>query len=345
MTHPLSHVFSSRTPRLAASLAAALLLPGNLWTQEAPVAQPVATPSPAPSATTGVPAPAPTATPTTPADRDEVLGKIGEFEVRISDVRKSLETLTPAERQAMRSQPAALNQYVRALLVQKIVLREAQSQGWDESAEVKERMALLRDGVVATTFLESQSEPPAGFPSEEEVRDAYNANREALRVPKSWRLAQIFVSDPADDIEAPPSPEANTKLTRLAELLVAENADFAALAGEHSEEEMSAERGGEIGWLSEPQIQPAVRAVLPDLKLGQISAPVRMLDGWHFIKVLDIREPFVPTIDQIRDQLVTRLRQERARAETQAFLGQLLRDNPIAVNEMVLSKLIPAESN
>lgn len=334
----------NRTPyciaAVAASVASAFLLTPSSFAQEAPVAQPVAapaTPAPTPAASAG----SVTATPAA----DEVLGKIGEFEVRISDVRKSLETLTPAEREAMRSQPAALNQYVRALLVQKIVLREAQAQGWDESAEVKERMDLLRDGVVATTFLESVSEAPEGFPSEEEVRDAYNANREALRVPKSWRLAQIFISDPADNVEAPPSPEANTKLTQLAEILVAEGTDFAAVAQQHSEEQMSAERGGEIGWLAEPQIQPAVRAVLPDLKLGEISAPVRMQDGWHFIKILDIREPFVPTIDQIRDQLVARLRQERARAETQNFLGQLLRDNPIAVNEMVLSKLIPADSN
>ncbi|MCB1232260.1 MAG: peptidylprolyl isomerase [Verrucomicrobiae bacterium] len=325
MTHRLRHYCLFALAGILTAGAANVAI-----SQDAPVAQPVATPT---SPVTAKPA------------SDEVLGKIGEFEVKISDVRKSLETLTAAEREAMRSQPSALNQYVRALLVQKIVLREATAKGWDESEEVKERMSLLRDGVVATTFLESVSQPPAGFPSDEEVRAAYNANREALRVPKSWRLSQIFVADPAEDIEAPPSAEANAKMTKLADLLVAEGADFGAIAREHSEEEMSAERNGEIGWLAEPQIQPAVRDILPGLKLGEISAPVRMLDGWHFIKVLDIREPFVPTLEQIREQLVARLKQERSRAETQAFLGQLLRDNPIAVNEMVLSKLIPAESN
>ncbi len=317
------------SPTLPISLrlgAATLLLTGIAHSQEAPVAQPVAAP-------VSVEAPV-----------DEILGKIGDLEVRISDVRKSLATLTPEEREAMRSQPAALNQYVRALLVQRVVLREAITQGWDQSEEVQNRMALLRDGVVATTFIEAKSQAPEGFPSEEEVRAAYEANREALRVPKSWNLAQIFVADPAEDIAAPPSATAGAKLTQLAELLVAENADFAALAREHSEEAVSAERGGEIGWLAEPQIQPAVLAALPELKLGQISAPVRMLDGWHFIKILDIREAFVPTLPQIRDQLVARLRQERARAETQAFLGKLLQENPIAVNEMVLSKLLPTSA-
>lgn len=306
------------------SIVTFLSLAGISAAQEAPIAQPL--PSPA----------APVA--------DEVLGKVGDLEVRMSDVRKNLATLTPEEREAMRSQPAALNQYVRALLVQQVVLREATAQGWDQSKEVTERMALLRDGVVATTFIESMSQAPEGFPSDEEVKTAYEANREALRVPKSWHLSQIFVADPTDDIEAPPSAEANLKLTKLADLLLAENSDFGAIAREHSEESVSAERDGEIGWLAEPQIQPAVLSALPELKLGQISAPVRMQDGWHFIKVIDIRESFVPTLPQIREQLVARLRQERARAGTQAFLGKLLQDNPIAVNEMVLSKLIPADT-
>ena len=80
------------------------------------------------------------------------------------------------------------------------------------------------------------------------------------------------------------------------------------------------------------------------MKLGEVAEPVRLDDGWHIIKVLDIREPYTPTLDQIRSQLAQQLRAERTRSNTQAFLARLLQENPIALNEMALSKLLPAES-
>jgi hypothetical protein len=36
---------------------------------------------------------------------------------------------------------------------------------------------------------------------------------------------------------------------------------------------------------------------------------------------------------------------ERARAETESFLGGLLDENPIAINELVISRLMPASTN
>jgi parvulin-like peptidyl-prolyl isomerase len=67
--------------------------------------------------------------------------------------------------------------------------------------------------------------------------------------------------------------------------------------------------------------------------------------GWHIIKVLDIREPRIPTLEQIREPLVKQMREERARAETESFLGGLLDENPIAINELVISRLMPASTN
>ena len=66
-----------------------------------------------------------------------------------------------------------------------------------------------------------------------------------------------------------------------------------------------------------------------------------MDDGWHFIRVLDIREARVPTLEQIRAPLAERLRAEKARLGTEAYLAELLRKHPIAINEIVLSKLLP----
>lgn len=273
------------------------------------------------------------------AASDEVLGTVGTFEVRVSDLGESIETLEEAEREALRKEPSALSQYVRALLVQRLVVQEAMAAEWDKSAVVAERMRVLREGVVANTWLESVGEPPADYPTESDVKVAYEANRDTFLEPKAWLLAQIFVSVAPAASNITSDPEAKVK--RLTEALKKDPASFAKLAAAESEEPTSAAKQGEIGWLPEPRIHPDIRAVLPGLKLGAISEPVRMDDGWHFIRVLDIREARVPTLEQIRAPLAERLRAEKARLGTEAYLAELLRKHPIAINEIVLSKLLP----
>jgi len=39
------------------------------------------------------------------------------------------------------------------------------------------------------------------------------------------------------------------------------------------------------------------------------------------------------------------MREERTRAGTESFLGGLLDENPIAINELVISRLVPASTN
>ncbi len=273
------------------------------------------------------------------ATSDEVLGTVGTFEVRVSDLGESIETLEEAEREALRKEPSALSQYVRALLVQRLVVQEAIAAEWDKSAVVAERMRVLREGVVANTWLESVGEPPSDYPTESDVKVAYEANRDTFLEPKAWLLAQIFVSVAPAASNITSDPEAKVK--RLTEALKKDPASFAKLAAAESEEPTSAAKQGEIGWLPEPRIHPEIRAVLPGLKLGAISEPVRMDDGWHFIRVLDIREARVPTLEQIRAPLAERLRAEKARLGTEAYLAELLRKHPIAINEIVLSKMLP----
>lgn len=274
-----------------------------------------------------------------------IVGKAGEIEVGTEEISRHLAGLEESEREALRRDPSSLSQYVRAFLVQRLVLREASAAGWEKSPVVTERLAVLREGIIANTYLESIGRVPEGYPDETTLAAAYEANREALREPKSWRLAQIFISSPTTGENAGETPAALEKRDRVAAALRQADADFATLASKESDDRESGPRGGEIGWLPETRIHPAIRKVLPEMKLGEISEAVRMDDGWHFIQVLDIRESHIPTLSQVRETLVERLREDRSRAETEAFLSRLLEENPVAVDEVTVSRLLTPPSD
>lgn len=264
------------------------------------------------------------------AEPTAVLGKIGEIELTTGELRETIAGLERNQSAQLSRDPAALDQFARALLLQRLVLKQAVDQKWDQDPAVIAKLVRARETALTESFLESVSAPPADYPTDPELKEAYEKNQAALRVPKSYHLAQIFLA--ADR----PGPDG---LEALKKQLKAKHADFAAIARTTSDDAATAANGGVIGWLTEAQIQPEIRARLPKLTLGTVSEPIRLADGWHILKVLDIREAHTPTLDQLRSQLRVRLRDERARANRQEFLAKLLKDQPLAINEIELSKV------
>jgi len=66
--------------------------------------------------------------------------------------------------------------------------------------------------------------------------------------------------------------------------------DFAELARSHSQDPISAARGGDLGWLAPGDTLPAFEKAMDALTPGEISAPVKTRYGWHLIQVLGYRE-------------------------------------------------------
>jgi len=268
-----------------------------------------------------------------------VVARVGDLDVNLEEIKGALANLDVRELAAVSRDPALLNQVVRSLLVQRLLYREAVANKWDQSAEAKAQLERLRQSAVTESYLQSVSQPPADWPSDAEVQTAYDTNKASFLVPRQHRLAQIFISLPKNaDTEA--AAKAQTRLDAVKKKLEEKGADFAAVAKAESDEKVSGTNGGEIGWLTEAQIQPDIRETAVTLTAGQHSAPVRRDDGWHIIKCLEIKEPFTPTLAQLKPQLVQQLRTEKTKANSQAYLAQLLQENPVAINELALTQAL-----
>lgn len=266
-----------------------------------------------------------------------VLGRIGDIEVTTDQLRESIAGIEGANTNTANN-PQALGQYARALLLQRLLLQQASEQKWDQDPAVISRMVRAREAALSESYLESKSKPDASYPSEQEIKDAYEANKSKLLIPKSYELAQIFIESPESG-DAATQAKAKSKLEEVRKQLAAKDADFSSIARTSSDEKSSAENGGKIGWLAENQIQPEIRSKLPNLKLKAVSEPIRLNAGWHIIKLLDVREARPPTLDEIRDNLVTSMREEKSRELRQNFIAELLKKHPLAINEIELMKL------
>ena len=272
---------------------------------------------------------------TTPVLAGEILGKIGEVEVTTNEVKSLLDSINASGETTAPLNSESLDQFVRALLIQRLVLQQAASAKHDQKPEVIEQLRRTKEAALAESYLREQSQPAAEYPSQEELTTAYNDNKASFKIPKSWLLSQIYIADTKNG----DSTEAKKRLDVILKQLDAPGADFESIARINSDDRTSATQGGELGWLQENLIQPAIREVLPSLKLNQLSKPIRMEDGWHIIKFLDTREETIPTLEQITPQLKNRLRALKAQENREKFLATLIEKNPPAINGIELQKL------
>ncbi|MDB6006134.1 MAG: peptidyl-prolyl cis-trans isomerase [Prosthecobacter sp.] len=260
------------------------------------------------------------------ADDSKLLVRAGHVDVTVDDVRASLETLDARQLAAVREDKVLLEQVVRSFIAQHLVLNQALEHKWDEEPEVVARLKRAHDTALTQSYLESMAQAPAHYPDEDELKAAYELRKPALLVPRSYRMAQVFVPV-LSTADAQAQQQAKEKIQAAARSL-------------HEGKNLV-----EIGWLTENQIQPEIRTRMPVLKSHTVSQPIRLDDGWHLLKVLDIRESYTPTLDQVRAQLRVTLRNERLRENTQAYLARLLKETPIVLDQAALQRVLPAQAN
>ena len=115
--------------------------------------------------------------------------------------------------------------------------------------------------------------------------------------------------------------EARARLAALRERIVSGNAQFADLARVHSQDGTAA-RGGELDWVYPGDTVPDFERAYQELKVGEISEPVRTPFGYHLIQVLERRSGDVSD-ERRRLQARQVLRERKSDEAYQEWLRQL----------------------
>ena len=158
--------------------------------------------------------------------------------------------------------------------------------------------------------------------SDEELQAAYAERYDSAIPDQEYNASHILVE----------SEEAAQEIVRLLQ----DGADFATLAKERSTGP-SGPSGGELGWFGQGQmVEPFEKAVMA-MAVGEISAPVQTQFGWHVIKLNDMRNKKIPTLDEVRAQLLDELRQQSVESEVARLTAAAEVERPeVAVDPSVI---------
>lgn len=154
----------------------------------------------------------------------------------------------------------------------------------------------------------------------EDAETYYRENQDQFQIPEQVQASHILLGTKPEDI-----PEAKeAKRQQLAELKIEidNGADFAAMAGEHSDCP-SKSRGGDLGMFTrEKMVKPFSDAAFT-MEVGQVSDVVETQFGYHLIKVTSKQAPGTRPLEEVQPGVESFLDRQNKEAAFNAYMESL----------------------
>ena len=150
--------------------------------------------------------------------------------------------------------------------------------------------------------------------TDDEVRQYYDTNISQYQTPGQVRANHILLRVDDEDTE-------EEVVERAADLATQARggADFAELAREHSDDEGTAENGGDLGLFGRGRMVPEFEAAAFEMNEGDISHPVKSAFGYHVIQVTEKQEEITQPFETVQTTIQNLLKQERASSRSTAL--------------------------
>jgi peptidyl-prolyl cis-trans isomerase D len=150
--------------------------------------------------------------------------------------------------------------------------------------------------------------------SEADLRSYYDQNAARFGTKEERRASHILIAAPA----GAPAAEREKAKAKAEELLAAVRKapnTFADVARKNSQDPGSAEKGGDLDFVTRGAMVKPFEDVLFSLKKGEISDVVETEFGYHIIELTDIKPAVVPPFEKVRAAIENEVRSQQATEE------------------------------
>lgn len=208
---------------------------------------------------------------------DITVGNVISFQSRLSDQYQSMED-------------SVLFDGILKQLIQQTILSQKVN---IHSDRIKYALENQTRAFLSTELVGNLSETEV---TESEIESLYVKFSTDIERKKEYDASHILVAT---------ETEAEELLLRLKN-----GADFSELAKTYSTGPSGAQ-GGNLGWFGQGAMVPTFENAVIKLKIDELSVPVQTQFGWHLIKLNDVRKTPVPTIEEVRKELITEIKKKK----------------------------------
>lgn len=257
-------------------------------------------------------------------ETNPALGQAGDFVLREADLDRILASQPPAVQKRFQDDPQQRTALVREILIKKAVVAKAKKDGFDRKPEIKEQLGYVYDNFISQEYLAKVVTAGVTVP-EADLKKFYQEHEKEFLLPEQIKVRHILVASSKDAM-----PEEREKARAKAETLLQrlnKGEDFAKLAAEASDDQLSAAKGGELapitpGKTNSEEFEKAAFA----LKIGDTSGIVTSSYGFHIIRMVERQEQRTTPFADAREYINNRLKSELEQKKAQEFVEQAAKD-------------------
>jgi peptidyl-prolyl cis-trans isomerase D len=143
--------------------------------------------------------------------------------------------------------------------------------------------------------------------SDQEIQQYYDEHKNEFGTQEERHAEHILITKKDDETDEQTKARAEAVLAR-----VQGGEDFATVAKEVSQDNGTAQQGGDLGWIGPGMLAGPFEDALFAMKVGEVRGPVKTDFGYHIIRLSEIRPSKLQPLDEVRDKVLEQLRNDRA---------------------------------
>ena len=255
-----------------------------------------------------------------PEPGDRAVARVEQETIWASDVkREAVAQGLIGEGEPLDATSDLFRRVLDEVIDQKLLAREAERRGLDDSPLAQRRLAATRERILGDMLVETVVDSAI---SDQAVQALYDEQRRLARDSEELR-ARLILS---------PTREAAEAVVAL----LATGASFEAVAMERSIDDATRFNGGDLGYFTTDVMPEAYANALRGAAAGDTVGPFETEGGWAVLRGEDRRREQPPTLEQARPQIVRYLTYEEVRRLLERLRGGaevevLLTGDPLAV--------------
>lgn len=249
----------------------------------------------------------------------QVLARVGDREITTTYFDRQLANL-PESVQKLSTKGEGKKAILEGFVNREVLYAEAIDKKVDKDPELRKKFEDVKKELIINTYLQNQIIGRIKV-DEKEAEAFYNSNTSEFKNREEVKISQIVVADEG------------TAQQMIDKLNI--RRDFGELAQVHSIDKPSAERKGDVGWFSYQKLPEEVRDGVFKLRVGEVSKPYKMPDGYEIYKITD-RKNVSYSFDQVKNAIKMQLFQDKFQKELKTLLDGLKKKTTVQVNEALL---------
>jgi len=225
-------------------------------------------------------------------------------ELDLSDLQKTLSVLDENQRKKVLADEEVFKNFVKQEANNESVLIAARANKIESNEKTLVLAQRSVDNIVRELYLNQllTSKIPADFPSDKQVQEYYDNNKDKFVIEERVHAWQIFLPI-SEDMSKKEIELLKKEAESITIDLKKKKTDFVSAANKYSKHEASRLSGGYMGLIKISEMKPEIKTAVKKLKQGEVSKPIKTDDGIHILK----RGAIVPkqeiTLEQVRPKI------------------------------------------